>query len=143
MAPSSCTLGCGAHAGGPCSLHSSHPLCQAPQASQRPLWNSERKGGLGTLNGLPVPGADGEEQQPPARPAGIPRMLRQGHVSLGFKVPSLGGCPEVRSSEPAVGTYPHNRFHDQTPCPCVPTCPVVYLQRPVISLSLSLTLTAQ
>lgn len=70
-------------------------------------------------------------------------MLRQGHVSLGFKVPSLGGCPEVRSSEPAVGTYPHNRFHDQTPCPCVPTCPVVYLQRPVISLSLSLTLTVQ
>ena len=31
-------------------------------------------------------------------PAGIPRMLRQGHVSLGFKVPVLGGCPEVRSS---------------------------------------------
>jgi len=81
--------------------------------------------------------------KPPARPAGVPRMLRQGHVSLGFKVPSLGGCPEVRSSEPAVGTYPHNRFHDQTPCPCVPTCPVVYLQRPVISLSLSLTLTVQ
>ena len=64
-------------------------------------------------------------------------MLRQGHVSLGFKVPVLGGCPEVRSSEPAVGTYPHNRFHDQTPCPCVPTRPVVDLQRPLISVSLS------
>lgn len=31
------------------------PLCQAPQASQMPLWSSERKGGLGTLSGLPVP----------------------------------------------------------------------------------------
>lgn len=59
MAPSSCTLGCGAHAGGPRSPHSNHPLCQAPQAPQTPLWSSERKGGSGTLNGLPVPGATG------------------------------------------------------------------------------------
>ena len=60
--------------------------------------------------------------KPPTNPAGIPRMVRQGHVSLGFKVPALGGCREVRASESSVGTYPHDFFLDQTrPCPCVHT----------------------
>ena len=37
-------------------------------------------------------------------------MLHHGHVALGFKLPAVGGCPEVRASEPAGETYPHNRF---------------------------------
>ena len=75
--------------------------------------------------------------KPLGNPAGIPKMLRHGHVALGFKVPALGGCPEVRASERAVGIYPHNRFLDQTPpCPCVHRCPV-YQEGPVISVSLS------
>lgn len=49
---------------------------------------------------------------PRETPAGTPKMLRHGHVALGFKVPAVGGCPEVRASEPAGGTYPHNRFLD-------------------------------
>ena len=99
MAPSSCTLGCGAHAGGPCSLHSSHPLCQAPQASQRPLWNSERKGGLGTLNGLPVPGADGQEQpQLPPCVLALPRR-ELGVLSLLCWWPEGGRGPAVTSSQ--------------------------------------------
>lgn len=49
---------------------------------------------------------------PRETPAGIPKTLRHGHVALGFKVPALGGCPEVRASEPAGGTYPHSRFLD-------------------------------
>ena len=73
-----------------------------------------------------------------ANPAGIPKMLHQGHVALGLRVPALAGCSEVRASEPAVGTYyPHNRCLDQTqPCPCVHRCQV-YQERPVISVSLS------
>ena len=74
--------------------------------------------------------------KPPANPAGIPKILPQVHASLSFRMPALGGFPKVRSSEPAVGTYPHNRFHDHNPCPCEHTCPV-YLQKPIISVSLS------
>ena len=70
----------------------------------------------------------------PANPAGIPKMQDQGHTSLGLEMPALGRFPEVRSSEQAVETYPHNCFHDQTPCEH--TCPT-YLQRPIISVSLS------
>ena len=50
----------------------------------------------------------------------------------------LGACsgkfPEVRSSEQAIGTYPHNRFHDQTP---YEHTWLIYLQRPIISMCLS------
>ena len=75
--------------------------------------------------------------KPLGNPAGIPKTLRHGHIALGFKVPALGGCPEVRVSEPARGTWPHNRFLYQTrPCPRVHTCPA-YQQRPVPSTSLS------
>ena len=54
--------------------------------------------------------------KPRANLAGIPKILGQGHASLGFRMPALGGFPKVRSSEPAVGTYSDNRFHNQTPC---------------------------
>ena len=50
------------------------------------------------------------ESSPRETPAGIPKMLHHGHVALSFKVPAVGGCPEVRASEPAGGTYVHNRF---------------------------------
>ena len=89
-------------------------------------WSGE--GALSPLLGLSF--------KPLANPAGIPKVLCQGHVSLCFKVPAQGGFLMVRSSEPAVGTYPHNCFHDHTPCPCEHTCSV-YLQRPIISVSLS------
>jgi len=54
--------------------------------------------------------------KPPANLAGIPKILGQGHTCLGFRMPALGRFSKVRSSEPAVGTYPDNRFHNQTPC---------------------------
>ena len=103
-----------------------------------------RQGELGTVGGRGVGEVRGAEPMPgtqcqaPANPAGIPKMLRQRHVALSFKVPALAGCSEVRASEPAVGTYyPHNRCLDQTqPCPCIHRC-LVYQERPAISVSLS------
>ena len=71
---------------------------------------------------------------PRETPAGLPKTLRHGHVALGFKVPALGGCPQVRASEPAGGTYPAQPL--SRPCPRVHTGPVRQ-QRPVPSVSLS------
>lgn len=79
-----------------------------------------RQGELGTEGGRGGSGKGGWSPRlglsfnPGANPAGISKILRQGHASLGFGVPALGGFPEVSSSEPAVGTYPHNRFHMTT-----------------------------
>ena len=61
------------------------------------------------------------------------------HTPSGARFPwFLSACsgkfPKVRSSEQAIGTYPHNRFHDQTPCEHTW---LIHLQRPIISVCLS------
>ena len=94
------------------------------------------EGGRGLLGEWGLSLLLGLSFKPPANPAGILKILHQGHISPSFKMPVQGGFLMVRSSEPAVGTYPHNRFHDHNPCPCEHTCPV-YLQKPIISVSLS------
>lgn len=82
------------------------------RAGGRESWGTVGgRGGRGRGGGCGARAWD-SASSPRETPAGIPKTLRHGHVALGFKVPALGGCPEVRASEPAGGTYPHSRFLD-------------------------------
>ena len=81
--------------------------------TQRELGTEGGRDGSGEVGGAPVWDSASSHRQ--IWQVSLKYSVRD-TLPLGFRMPALGGFSKVRSFEPAVGTYPDNRFHNQTPC---------------------------